>query len=112
MRDHIGRSAPTTEKVDNTQQALEGIVGLVWRGTEHRLFEVTGPKIGGARGRVRWERPQALTTSPPDTCTGGGVGAGGMEGGLTWGCLARISFTTSMEAWARPAEERNWMAFL
>ena len=107
MRDHFRRSAPTTEKVDNTQQALEGIVGLVWRGTEHHLFEMAGPKIGGARSRVRWERPQS-----PDYVPSRHLGAVGMEGGSTWGCLARISFTTSMEAWARPAEDRNWMAFL
>ena len=47
-------------------------------------------------------------TSTSATWTGGGAGAVGVGGGLTWGCFANI---TSAEAWVSPSEVRAWVAF-
>ena len=55
---------------------------------------------------------RALMTSTSATWTGGGAGAVGVGGELTWGCFANISAYTSAEAWASPSEVRAWVAFL
>ena len=50
-------------------------------------------------------------TSRLEIWTGGGARDGKGEGGRVGGCLERITFRVSTEEGAKPAEERDWMAF-